>query len=193
MNRYFAPILVGLFLAGCTSQDQVPSSDPFLVGRTRIPPPGTGAATGKVADPYYPGMNVSPAPGWQPPAATTAPTATSAPVGGAAKAADPRFTAPSGAAPAATSPSSSVAPPAATTPGVTYPGVSLNGPAVGRGASLQGARTLGSSPAAQPSPLRPNAGVLLDDRTPRPIDTASGSAPAASAAPVNIMDLPAAD
>ena len=81
MNRHLAPILVGLLLiAGCTSPGQAPNSDPFLVGRTRIPPPGTGEAAGRSADPAYPlsPSSYPPSPsspsGWQP----TGPTAPAA-------------------------------------------------------------------------------------------------------------------
>jgi len=210
MNRYLAPILVGLLLAGCTSQDPVPSSDPFLVGRQRIPPPATGTAAGQVADPYYPASNVSTAPGWQPSGTAITPATGSVPPVSTAKSPDSRATAPSGAAPAATSPGSFGSPSASTIPGVSYPGVSLGGGTAARGASLQGAKTVVSTPTGQSSPLRSTAGGSLDDRTPRPIESAgvSGntaerkpivrtlqprSSDAASNGVIDIADLPAAE
>ena len=50
MTRYSVPILVILLAAGC--QSNAPTCDPFF-GRTVIPPPGTGSATGQCPDPYY--------------------------------------------------------------------------------------------------------------------------------------------
>ena len=50
MMRPLMLILVGLSLTGCKSQ--APTNDPFF-GRTTIPPPPTGSATGRFADPYY--------------------------------------------------------------------------------------------------------------------------------------------
>lgn len=82
MNRSSVPILVGLLLlAGCVNPSPVPSCDPFF-GRTTIPPPATGAAAGRTADPYY-----------QSPPGIAAP---SLPPGNPAGVAAPNSTAPSG-------------------------------------------------------------------------------------------------
>jgi hypothetical protein len=50
MTRSAILILVGLLMVGCKSQP--PTADPFF-GRATIPPPPTGAATGRVAEPAY--------------------------------------------------------------------------------------------------------------------------------------------
>ncbi len=44
-------LLVVLILFGCRGQSP-PAGDPFLMGPTRVPPPGTGAVSGRPADPY---------------------------------------------------------------------------------------------------------------------------------------------
>ncbi len=49
--RRFALLLVVLTLFGCRGQSP-PADDPFLMGPTRVPPPGTGAVSGRPADPY---------------------------------------------------------------------------------------------------------------------------------------------
>jgi hypothetical protein len=65
MKRLLA-ILVAVFaLSGCRSQGPA-GTDPFF-GRTRVPPPGTGAISGGSTDPYYGGAPYSTAP----PAVTT--------------------------------------------------------------------------------------------------------------------------
>jgi len=56
MKRLITPCLTLALLAGCQGQARPPSpQDPFLFGPTRVPPPGTGAAS-RSADPYYWGI-----------------------------------------------------------------------------------------------------------------------------------------
>lgn len=56
MKRLITPWLTLTLLAGCQGQARPPSpQDPFLFGPTRVPPPGTGAAS-QPADPYYRGV-----------------------------------------------------------------------------------------------------------------------------------------
>jgi len=64
MMRLVTLCVAVALLAGCRGQARPPSpEDPFLFGPTRVPPPGTGATTGRPADPYYRGI----APRAQPP------------------------------------------------------------------------------------------------------------------------------
>jgi len=56
MKRLIAPCLAFALVAGCQGRARPPSpNDPFLFGPTRVPPPGTGAAAHRPADPYYRG------------------------------------------------------------------------------------------------------------------------------------------
>jgi len=56
MKRLITPCLILALLAGCRGQARPPSpQDPFLFGPTRVPPPGTGAAS-RAGDPYYRGV-----------------------------------------------------------------------------------------------------------------------------------------
>jgi len=211
MTRYWAILIVGLWLAGCTNQD-VPTSDPFLVGRTRIPPPATGSAVGNASDPYYRNSTAGVPPGWQP--TGTAPSSTSAispPSATSVSGATPSGSAvPSAAAPPATASGTTAAPSSSSVPGMSYPG--MMGGTSARGVSLQGARSAVASPTTPTASLRSTTAGTLDDRMPRPIEGASvGSGTARpqpivrtlqprsvseSATPrpaVNIADLPAAD
>ena len=78
MKCNLVAMLIGLLLlAGCNGPGQAPSSDPFLLGQTRIPPPGTGEAAGRPPDPAYSTPPSSSSAGWQPagaPAAKVVPT-----------------------------------------------------------------------------------------------------------------------
>ncbi|MHC4181405.1 MAG: hypothetical protein ACYSWU_28230, partial [Planctomycetota bacterium] len=60
MKRLLALLIVVLVLSGCKGQG-APGTDPFF-GRTRVPPPGTGAISGAPTDPYYGGAPYSGAP-----------------------------------------------------------------------------------------------------------------------------------
>ena len=164
MNRHLAPILLGLLLAaGCTSQGQAPTSDPFLVGRTRIPPPGTGAA-GQPADPYYSPPASSPT-AWQPSGAA-APTGASAatpggetrlgrwlclktnglaeapalPVSSPPISSPPAPSTPASSTPASSSPSAPPSPAASVPPSSPGSGIAV------RGVSLQGSRVAAAAP-----------------------------------------------
>ena len=112
MNRYLAPITVVLLsLAGCVSQSQVPKCDPFF-GRTTIPPPPTGSAAGRCADPYYqtlPGAQTPPPPQSPgcPPASSAAPAS---PPGAASTWAVPRGGAANASPPPSNPSSSAIAP-----------------------------------------------------------------------------------
>ena len=112
MNRYLAPITVVLLsLAGCVSQSQVPKCDPFF-GRTTIPPPPTGSAAGRCADPYYqtlPGVQTPPPPQSPgcPPASSAAPAS---PPGAASTWAVPRGGAANASPPPSNPSSSAIAP-----------------------------------------------------------------------------------
>ncbi len=75
--KRFALLLVVLTLCGCRGQSP-PAGDPFLMGPTRVPPPGTGAVSGRPADPYgqpmpHPAVPV-PALRQQPPLGNTVPS-----------------------------------------------------------------------------------------------------------------------
>jgi hypothetical protein len=197
MNRFFAPILVTLLLAGCTNPSQPPKCDPFF-GRTVIPPPPTGSATGRCADPYYPTPPVVQMPAQTPsqsPGCVPAAPATTAPPPMAA----PAWTTPppASAAPNTALPPSSSAPPGivpnAYGPRPTSTGSSTAAPSASganyRGVSLQGSRPVGSAQPYQqpPSSTGTSAGSVggsLDDRTPRPIDNTGGDGRTAPATPI---------
>jgi len=56
MKRLITLCLTLALLVGCRGQAPPPTAkDPFLFGPTRVPPPGTGAAS-RSADPYYRGV-----------------------------------------------------------------------------------------------------------------------------------------
>jgi hypothetical protein len=212
MNPHLAPILVGLLvIAGCTSPGQSPSSDPFLVGQTRIPPPGTGEAAGRSADPAYsappPLSSPSPTPGWQP-------TGTAVPAGGtvampgaqpaatpgfatkppdARAASDGSFSRTSGSAPPVSPTAASPPPgsPSAGSPPAGLPG-GLGGsvppsPSGGgvtyRGVSLRGSRRAAPAPEARSADATAavSAGTSLDNRAPRPFDDGGATAGDAAA------------
>jgi hypothetical protein len=213
MNRYLAPILVGLLLAGCAGQGQTPTSDPFLAGRTRIPPPGTGAATGTAADPYGP---ASASPAWRPsgtvaaPAGTTLPpTTTGVPLPGSAPLQGPLpgtpSTSPATGVPspgAGTSPpgftskapgGSGVTAPPATTIRSAWPGASAadsrSMPADSgsnyRGIALQGSRAAVATPefGVSTGTGGNRASTALDNRIPRPVDSGNPSGNPATGQP----------
>ncbi len=54
MKQSLMLMTVILSICGCQMQAQRPAVDPF-VGRTRVPPPGTGSVSDRSADPYYRG------------------------------------------------------------------------------------------------------------------------------------------
>jgi hypothetical protein len=56
-----AVMLCVVVFSGCRSQSP-PVADPFIFGPTRVPPPGTGAASGSASDPYYRGSPPTVAP-----------------------------------------------------------------------------------------------------------------------------------
>jgi hypothetical protein len=204
MNRYLAPIFVGLLLvAGCTTPGQSPTSDPFLVGKTRIPPPGTGEAAGRTVDPAYslPGSPTPPPSGWQPSGTASQPAGTPIPSsvqpsgtpGFASRAPDAR-----GLSAGSLSTASSSLPPVTPTAGPpppTSPAVSTSSPGVAmspgagmpppsngatyRGVSLRGSRPAGPAPDYRSAAAGGNpADASLDNRAPRPLDeggAASGS------------------
>jgi hypothetical protein len=197
MNRFLAMILLGLLLTGCASQGQTPTSDPFLVGRTRIPPPSTGSAAGQATTaPYYPSAQPSPQPAWQPSGTTTPPAATPAPSSSpttipatplpGAAASPPGFTSKAPDGRSALSSSTST-PPAAS---------SINSNASNRfapatssagfsGVSLQGSRAASSAPdpGASPATNANRTGTALDNRIPRPLDDAAASGNVAAPRP----------
>ena len=188
MNHFLAPILVGLLLiVGCTSPGQSPSSDPFLLGTTRVPPPGTGEAAGRPADPAYaaPSSSTPPSPGWKPsgtPASPTPAAQPTSPPGFATKTPDSRGTPTGTFVPAA---GSSTTTPAAASPTATpsrsgyptSPGAAAPAPSVGtgvrfRGVSLQGSRPTNATPDYPPPTAMGGspAGASADGRAPRPLD-----------------------
>lgn len=67
MKRLAALLLAIPVLAGCTSAQSPPTTNPFM-GRTRVPPPGTRALNSRMSDPYYRGLSKAVAeasPAWQ--------------------------------------------------------------------------------------------------------------------------------
>jgi len=60
MKRRFALIIAISVLCGCRNQSP-PGNDPFF-GRTAVPPPPTGSATGRLPDPCYRGTPAATAP-----------------------------------------------------------------------------------------------------------------------------------
>jgi hypothetical protein len=195
MYRHLTPILVGLLLiAGCTNPGQSPSSDPFLVGRTRIPPPGTGEAAGRTADPGYSAPQASPSsPSWRASgtaapagtAATSGPVPVSSPglttgavnTGGSAG----QLSTPSGSAPPVLPGAASPTPGAPAGPGVSVPVTPPSGGAGFRGVSLQGSRSAVAPESRPPASTGTNAlGASSDNRIPRPLD--DGGAAGANAA-----------
>jgi len=54
MKQSLALMAVATLICGCQGYGQRPANDPF-VGQMRVPPPGTGAASGRSTDPYYRG------------------------------------------------------------------------------------------------------------------------------------------
>ena len=189
MNRYSAPILLVLLFAGC--QNHAPTADPFF-GRTIIPPPGTGSATGQRPDPYYqtPPMVQMPSPTVSQPTGTTSWPGASA--GGVAPpyssaprplSAGPSTSAPSTVAPPARTnipcvppggnPTTPTAPTTPATPGWVLPGsTSSSTNAARRGTTV-------SLPVSAGTTSRRTGGSFYD-RTPRPIDaTGAGGKPSA--------------
>jgi hypothetical protein len=69
MKRLLAMLVAVSALSGCRSEGPT-GTDPFF-GRTRVPPPGTGAISGGPTDPYYSGAPSSTAPRYVPPAGTS--------------------------------------------------------------------------------------------------------------------------
>ena len=69
MKRLLAMLVAVSALSGCRSEGPT-GTDPFF-GRTRVPPPGTGAISGGPTDPYYSGAPSSTAPRYAPPTATS--------------------------------------------------------------------------------------------------------------------------
>ena len=139
MIRFSAPILVGLLLmTGCTNTCQSPRTDPFF-GRTTIPPPATGAASGRTPDPYYqtpPGIAV---PAVQP-GATVGTVAPSAPAS-------------SGWAPPITSGTNTTSPNrSAPRPSSTYPSGPMPAPSLPANPSTPAYQPQPSTPVNPPSP-----------------------------------------
>jgi hypothetical protein len=191
MNRYLAPILMGLLLTGCTRPGQAPTSDPFLVGRTRISPPPTGAANGAATDPYLSSPSSLP-PAWRPSGTATAPAgAVTPPVGTATPL--PASTAPP---PGFTSRTPDLrgtpVPPASTLPVGASAVPSLNNrPAAAannanfHGVSLQGSRSAVATPefGSSTGTIANRVGPALDNRIPRPLDDAAAGGNAAGPKP----------
>jgi hypothetical protein len=140
MKRLFALILVGWMIAGCKTQ--APVCDPFI-GRTTIPPPSTGAVTGRPADPCYQSL---------PLASTPSPT----PAG----LSPPVIQLPS--QPSAQSSNSQPAP-MATTPGqaTSLPGWSSSGSAPRPSSTLPGGNV-----APRPAPLAPSPATTSPNASP---------------------------
>ncbi|MBN1395522.1 MAG: hypothetical protein JW959_10900 [Pirellulales bacterium] len=211
MYRYSALIvLIVLTAAGCRST--APTSDPFF-GRTTIPPPATGSATGACADPYY----QNPLTATTPPPGATQPTTTTIQPQTLGNGTSP-YSAPR---PLSTSPSTTK--PASTAPATTAPPYKTNGaaPPTGNNPTTPnapgwmppGTSTNLSRPGITVSlPASSNATVgrsgSLDARTPRPVNSGDGNqsarapitrtlTPRTTAADddrvINLMDLPPAD
>ncbi|OHB72732.1 MAG: hypothetical protein A2V70_15265 [Planctomycetes bacterium RBG_13_63_9] len=52
MKGLFTLVIALVVSCGCSGQ-RPSASDPFILGRTKVPPPATGAASGNPSDPYY--------------------------------------------------------------------------------------------------------------------------------------------
>jgi len=180
MNRYSAPILLVLLFFGC--RNHAPTTDPFF-GRTIIPPPGTGSATGRCPDPYYQTPPIVQMPAAQAPPTVQTPPATSAqPSAGVSPYSAPRplSTAPGGAA--TTAPSTVVPPPGTSDRNGPSNGNSTDPPTRGWVPPGSTSTTPNASQPGRTVSLPAAAGVTsrradgsLDDRTPRPVDAADGS------------------
>jgi hypothetical protein len=172
MNRSCLLIAVGLLLlAGCAGHNESPKCDPFF-GRTTIPPPSTGAAGCRSADPYYPPLpgvqpSAQPQPGCPPGSAVSPanPSTNWAPRAGSPNTNTPSGSTPYGSGPGALGPRPpSTAPPSTVTP----PGSRYGAPPSGAPAN--------TGPTSTAPPYSPP--------TPSPAPSSSAPAnPSASASP----------
>jgi hypothetical protein len=140
MKRSIALLLAAVLLAGCNKNQTPPGNDPFIFGRQTVPPPGTGAATGRVGDPSYRGPAVAAAA----PGALAPPSVSLPPPSSSASTRDM--------APAASSTVRSVTPPA---PGWNAPAAARAETTMtprGAAASAASTRTLGNYPGAPRPP-----------------------------------------
>jgi hypothetical protein len=171
MKRYFALMAVCIVLAGC-ARSQSPATDPFF-GRTSIPPPGTGSATGGGMDKYYqsPPVVQLPAgtqPGPQPPGVTL-PTSPPATTPGPAAMTPGWSTTPQSPRPTSTLPGASL--PAARSGGVSAP--------IPSGGNTYNYGDRFPRPAAEPGP---SGGIAARSPASTPPATTSAANPCPSAA-----------